>query len=109
MKKVAMKGTEYNVQDVVPLVCNDVVPKFGTIQYMLHFEDNPKQIYFLLQELVTVTYDSHYHAYEVQQGSASIICQQEAFLDHQPLVVNVCFDRTVHEKRFVRVRYVYVP
>ena len=104
-----MKGTEYNSQDVVPLVCSDVVPKFGTIQYMLHFEDNPKQIYFLLKELVTVTYDNHYHAYEVRQGPAYIICQQDAFLDHQPLVLNICFDRTIHEKRFVRVRYAYVP
>lgn len=61
----------------------DEDPKFGQIIDI--FETPAAETLFVMRELITVSFNQHFHAYEVISTSSFFVYQYHQFKDHHPL------------------------
>lgn len=92
---VEVGGTTYRKHMVVVLHVDDE-PLFGLIVRCLIVPDD--LVYFVCQELKVEFYNSHFHAYAVQQGNSMRVISHSSLQHYKPLSVHSVFDT---DKEFV--------
>lgn len=84
---MTIKGTTYKPLNIV-VIRNSLLPYFGRIISILI--DQVTNCHFVCELLITKTFNSHYHAYEVQaeeKPTPIVICTQKDFVDPHVLAL----------------------
>ena len=84
---VTIGGTTYKPGNIVVADASGLLPIFGQIDSIVFVSNS---CHFVCEILITDTYNSHYHAYEVSHNLSHtpiIICQQSSFIDHHVLAL----------------------
>ncbi len=84
VKWIEISGTRYSHGSVV-VTGTDLVPNFGIIEEIM--VDELMFFYFVLEELQTLCFSSHYHSFEVTYHTPEmyLICKPSDLLGHAVL------------------------
>jgi hypothetical protein len=85
---VKVCGSKYKTGDVVILSFENDWPTFGAILHIMHASG---KVTFVVQKLFTVTYSSHYHAYEVERTDDRTAVGYLNLADWHPLSLHTGF------------------
>lgn len=90
-------GTTYKPPSLVFVKFEYGIPIFGEIIEILSHEN---VFYLTLQMFYTSTFNSHYHAYQVEKTNIFTVLKPDSLVDHHPLwlyqsqltqLINTCF------------------
>ena len=97
-----IKGTKYAVGYMVCcFIDDDEVPTFGHIEDIISTRSGS---IFVLNQYKTLTFDKHFHAYQVSvMHSELFIMQQEELADYHPLEIHKSF--SVSSPMYIRTKY----
>ncbi|XP_030829580.1 uncharacterized protein LOC115919721 [Strongylocentrotus purpuratus] len=100
---VKVHGTHYQLS---LLVCHDVseLPLFGQIEHIIVHHST---VFFVLVQLDTVYYNSHYHAYAVEFSfpRCHVVKNQKELVDYKPLDLMTTLSKT-DSRKYVAPRHV---
>jgi len=97
-------GTRYTKETmIVHSFCNSI-PVFGKITDIIVTQRG--ECLFALVPYVTITFNTHYNAYEVEpEQNYVIVCKQKDFVDYHPLTISKSFDKDLRTRNFIVMKH----
>ena len=86
-------GTKYKNGAIVHTAADGILPKFAAIKKIVTVPDKTKnQIFFVMEEIITVNYNSHLHAYNVTTTGLrnTLVSKQFDLLTFRPMHLARC-------------------
>ncbi|XP_066595409.1 uncharacterized protein [Prorops nasuta] len=90
---ISIFGTKHKVGMAVVIDTDDIVLTFGKIKYIMVTERH--KIYFVIVQMHTKSFITHYHAYEVVETSVWQVVAQEHLTDYSPYNLHIQSDEKV--------------